>query len=111
MVWRLSQCLVAEMKRSIPAGVTALVLAAVTALQVPALTPVARLASDSSLDIPGWNVDAFARPTGQKPAVLWFWNRVQSEAQVDRTLQDMHDAGFTETVIFRMDAAADAALQ
>jgi hypothetical protein len=66
----------------------------------------ARLAGDSGIgfDIPGYDVEAFAEPTDAKPAVLWFWNRVQSPAQVDRTLQDMHDAGFTETVIFRMDA-------
>ena len=88
----------------------ALVLA-VTGTAVPAAraapaTPaaVARLAADPGIDIPGFDVDAFAHPTDQKPAVLWFWNRPQSEAQVDRTLQDMHDAGFTETVIFRMDA-------
>ncbi|GLY93219.1 glycosyl hydrolase [Actinoplanes sp. NBRC 103695] len=61
-------------------------------------------AATSDLVVPGWDVEAFAHPTAQKPAVLWFWNRVQTEAQVDRTLQDMHDAGFTETVIFRMDA-------
>jgi hypothetical protein len=66
--------------------------------------PVATAAPRAGLDIPGFDVGAFATPTGQKPAVLWFWNRVQSEAEVDRTLQDMHDAGFTETVIFRMDA-------
>jgi hypothetical protein len=96
---------------------TVLVLAltdtAVPAAMAAPVTPagtstaaVARLAGDShiGLDIPGYEVDAFAQPTGQKPAVLWFWNRVQSEAQVDQTLQDMHDAGFTETVIFRVDA-------
>ena len=75
--------------------------AAGTAPTGPATTVVA---ADRAIDIPGFDVEAFAKPTGQKPAVLWFWNRVQSEAQVDRTLQDMHDAGFTETVIFRMDA-------
>jgi hypothetical protein len=67
---------------------------------------VERLAADPDLDIPGFDVDAFADPTTQKPAVLWFWNRTQTNAQVDQTLQDMHDAGFTETVIFRMDAEA-----
>ncbi|WP_134741763.1 glycosylhydrolase-like jelly roll fold domain-containing protein [Nocardioides sp. 503] len=65
---------------------------------------VARLAADPDLEIPGFDREAFADPTTQKPAVLWFWNRIQTEAQVDQTLQDMHDAGFTETVIFRMDA-------
>jgi hypothetical protein len=70
----------------------------------PGAPAVARLAGDAGIEIPGYDVDAFAHPTGQRPAVLWFWNRVQSEAQVDQTLQDMHDAGFTETVIFRMDA-------
>ena len=86
--------------------VVALVLA-ITDIAVPAAAApaaVARLAGNSGIRIPGYDVEAFAHPTGQKPAVLWFWNRVQSEAQVDRTLQDMHDAGFTETVIFRMDA-------
>ncbi len=63
-----------------------------------------RLAANPALSVPGFDVDAFQHPTDQKPAVLWFWNRTQTDAQVDETLQDMHDAGFTETVIFRMDA-------
>lgn len=86
---------------TVPATATPAVGAATA---TPAVDAAARLAAQPDIDIPGFDVGAFATPTVQKPAVLWFWNRVQTEAQVDRTLQDMHDAGFTETVIFRMDA-------
>ena len=70
----------------------------------PASPALSRLAADPALQIPGFDTDAFANPTTQKPSVLWFWNRTQTKAQTDQTLQDMHDAGFTEVVIFRMDA-------
>ena len=109
-----SECAVSEHKQKSVArrraALTAALVLAVTGVVAPAApagastAAAARLAGRSDLDIPGFDVDAFARPSAQKPAVLWFWNRTQSKAQTDQTLQDMHDAGFTETVIFRMDA-------
>jgi len=78
--------------------------AASPAPEAPASPALSRLAADPALQIPGFDIDAFANPTTQKPSVLWFWNRTQTKAQTDQTLQDMHDAGFTEVVIFRMNA-------
>ena len=78
--------------------------AASPAPSAPTSPALSRLAADPTLQIPGFDIDAFVNPTTQKPSVLWFWNRTQTKAQTDQTLQDMHDAGFTEVVIFRMDA-------
>ena len=61
----------------------------------------AAVVADPQLSVPGFDSDAFQNPTDQKPAVLWFWDRPQTEAQIDARLESIHDAGFQETVIFR----------
>lgn len=61
----------------------------------------AAVAADPQLSVPGFDSDAFHNPTDQKPAVLWFWDRPQTEAEIDARLESIHDAGFQETVIFR----------
>ena len=72
-------------------------------VSVPATqrSALAKVAADPQLSIPGFDVDDFQNPTSQKPAVLWFWDRLQTEAQIDAKLESVHAAGFTETVIFR----------
>ncbi|TBN55539.1 hypothetical protein EYE40_15180 [Glaciihabitans arcticus] len=79
-------------------GLVSPVAAAQESMVSPAL---AAVQADPDLSIPGWDTDAFINPTAQKPAVLWFWDRPQSEAQIDAKLESIHAAGFTETVIFR----------
>ncbi|MBD8079870.1 glycosyl hydrolase [Cellulosimicrobium arenosum] len=56
-------------------------------------------------DVPGFDVGDFENPTDQRPAVLWFWDRAQTEAQVDARLESIHDAGFREVVVFRWDGS------
>ena len=80
-------------------GLASPVVAAPEAAIPPAA--LAAVQADPDLTIPGWDTDAFRNPTDQKPAVLWFWDRAQSEAQIDAKLESIHAAGFTEVTIFR----------
>lgn len=71
-------------------------------LASPGLSASAAPGSDAAPpSIPGFDVSAFQNPTDQKPGVLWFWDRMQTNDEIDAKLQSIHDAGFTETTIFR----------
>jgi len=76
-------------------------VAAAPTVSAASASALAKVAADPQLEIPGFDVDAFQNPTTQKPAVLWFWDRPQTEAQIDAKLESIHAAGFQETVIFR----------
>ncbi|MFJ6651504.1 hypothetical protein ACIQLJ_01745 [Microbacterium sp. NPDC091313] len=77
-----------------------------------ALVPVSRAAAaethletavdaTAEVDIPGFDVAAFANPTTQKPTALWFRDRLQTNAQIDIKLETLHTAGFTGVTVFR----------
>lgn len=88
-----------------PPGVRGAVIAAAVVglmggLLLPAV-PAFPASAQAPVEVPGFDVEAFVTPEEQRPAVLWFWDRTQSEADVDAKLESIHDAGFRETVIFR----------